>query len=53
VSYGQTLYWHCAYLNAYNNVWIHARLKNSNYQGWIYRGDLQNKDHNYPSVIDC
>lgn len=52
VDYGQKLYWHCAYINAYNNVWIHVRLT-TKYQGWIYRGDLQDKNHNYPSVIYC
>lgn len=48
------LYWHCSTTNIYGNTWVHARMKGTSYQGWIYEGDLSTESgHDFPSVKAC
>ncbi|GAB3982190.1 hypothetical protein V1634_26790 [Plantactinospora veratri] len=45
---GETLYYHCYFLNIYGNRWTHLRVAGTTIDGWVYSGNLNDGGSNNP-----
>ncbi|MFD4661740.1 SH3 domain-containing protein [Streptomyces halstedii] len=40
--YAAKLFYHCYIINSEGNKWTHARIEGTQFNGWIYGGNLSN-----------